>query len=45
MEGDVLQRAFRDIHVLRSHFVLVPEFADVNAGRAELGMGPVGPFV
>ncbi len=45
MEGDVLQRAFRDIHVLRSHFVLTPEFADVNAGRAELGMGPVGPFV
>ncbi len=45
MEGNALQRAFRDIHVLRSHFVLTPEFADVNAGRAGLGMDPVGPFV
>lgn len=45
MDGNALQRTFRDIHVLRSHFVLTPEFAEVNAGRAELGLGPTGPFV
>jgi 3-hydroxy-9,10-secoandrosta-1,3,5(10)-triene-9,17-dione monooxygenase len=45
MDGNVLQRAFRDIHVLRSHFVLTPEFAEVNAGRVQLGLGPTGPFV
>lgn len=44
-DGAVLQRVFRDIHVLRSHFVLTPEFAAVNAGRAELDLGPTGPFV
>ena len=45
MEGDALQRAFRDIHVLRSHFVLTPEFAEANAGRIQLGLDPAGPFV
>ena len=45
MEGDALQRAFRDIHVLRSHFVLTPEFAETNAGRIQLGLDPTGPFV
>jgi 3-hydroxy-9,10-secoandrosta-1,3,5(10)-triene-9,17-dione monooxygenase len=45
MDGNVLQRAFRDIHVLRSHFVLTPEFAEVNAGRVQLDLGPTGPFV
>ena len=45
MEGNVLQRAFRDIHVLRSHFVLTPEFAEINAGRVQLDLGTTGPFV
>tara|TARA_B100000676_G_scaffold297145_1_gene338414 strand:+ start:72469 stop:73659 length:1191 start_codon:yes stop_codon:yes gene_type:complete len=45
MDGNALQRAFRDIHVLRSHFVILPEFAAENAGRVELGLGPTGPFV
>ena len=45
MEGNELQRAFRDIHVLRSHFVILPEFASVNAGRVQLGLDPTGPFV
>ena len=45
MEGSELQRAFRDIHVLRSHFVILPEFAAENAGRAQLDLPPTGPFV
>jgi 3-hydroxy-9,10-secoandrosta-1,3,5(10)-triene-9,17-dione monooxygenase len=45
MDGNVLQRTFRDIHVLRSHFVLTPEFAEINAGRVQLDLGPTGPFV
>jgi alkylation response protein AidB-like acyl-CoA dehydrogenase len=45
MEGSELQRAFRDIHVLRSHFVILPEFATENAGRMQLGLNPTGPFV
>lgn len=45
MQGSVLQRAFRDLHVLRSHFVIVPEFAAENAGRVQLDLNPVGPFV
>jgi len=45
MEGSELQRAFRDLHVLRSHFVIVPEFAAENAGRLQLGLNPAGPFV
>jgi len=45
MEGSDLQRAFRDLHVLRSHFVILPEFAAVNAGRLQLDLKPTGPFV
>jgi 3-hydroxy-9,10-secoandrosta-1,3,5(10)-triene-9,17-dione monooxygenase len=46
MVGDnALQRAFRDIHMLRSHFVLTPAFAAENAGRALLGLPPKPPFV
>ena len=45
MEGNELQRAFRDLHVLRSHFVILPEFASVNAGRMQLDLNPTGPFV
>jgi len=45
MEGSELQRAFRDLHVLRSHFVILPEFASVNAGRMQLDLNPTGPFV
>lgn len=44
-DGAVLQRVFRDIHMLRSHFVLTPEFAAVNAGRVQLDLAPTGPFV
>lgn len=45
MVGDnPLQRAFRDIHVLRSHFVLTPAFAAENAGRVALDLPPKGPF-
>ncbi|NKB21802.1 MAG: hypothetical protein GKS01_15020 [Alphaproteobacteria bacterium] len=45
MDDSGLQRAFRDIHVLRSHFVILPEFATENAGRIQLGLDPTGPFV
>ena len=45
MEGSELQRAFRDIHVLRSHFVILPEFAAENSGRIQLGLPPKGPFI
>ncbi|MBM3485950.1 MAG: hypothetical protein FJX67_04870 [Alphaproteobacteria bacterium] len=45
LDGDPLQRAFRDIHVLRSHFVLTPAFAAENAGRVEFGLAPKPPFV
>ena len=45
MGGNELQRIFRDIHVLRSHFVILPEFAAENSGRMQLGLSPKGPFV
>lgn len=45
MDGDVLQRAFRDIHVLRSHFMLTPDLTAENAGRVELGLPPKPPFL
>jgi len=46
MLGDnPLQRAFRDIHILRSHFMLTPDGTAENAGRAALGLPPVPPFI
>ncbi|MGE0744423.1 MAG: hypothetical protein AB7K86_04210 [Rhodospirillales bacterium] len=46
MVGDnALQRAFRDIAMLRSHFVLTPAFAAENAGRVQLGLSPKPPFI
>jgi len=40
-----LQRAFRDIHILRSHFMLTPDGTAENAGRVALGAPPVPPFI
>lgn len=37
-EGDTLQRCFRDIHALRSHFMLNPDPSAENAGRVQLGL-------
>ncbi len=45
MDGSVLQRAFRDIHVLRSHFMLTPDQVAENAGRIQLDLPPKPPFV
>ena len=46
MLGDnPLQRAFRDIHILRSHFMLTPDGTAENAGRVALGAPPVPPFI
>lgn len=44
LDGSVLQRVFRDIHTLRSHFMLMPDAAAENAGRAQLGLAPKPPF-
>ncbi len=46
MLGDnPLQRAFRDIHILRSHFMLTPDGTAENAGLVELGRAPKPPFI
>lgn len=37
-DGTTLQRVFRDMYTLRSHFALRPESAAENAGRAHLGL-------
>jgi hypothetical protein len=44
LDGSVLQRVFRDIHTLRSHFMLMPDAAAENAGRIRLGLDPKPPF-
>ena len=44
-EGDTLQRCFRDIHALRSHFMLSPDLTAENAGRVQLGLPPKAPFL
>jgi alkylation response protein AidB-like acyl-CoA dehydrogenase len=44
LDGSVLQRAFRDIHTLRSHFMIMPDIAAENAGRVQLGMVPNPPY-
>jgi 3-hydroxy-9,10-secoandrosta-1,3,5(10)-triene-9,17-dione monooxygenase len=43
-EGDELQRVFRDIHTLRTHFMILPDIAAENAGRIQLGLDPKAPF-
>ncbi len=46
MLGDTpLQRAFRDIHILRSHFMLTPDGTAENAGLVELRQPPRPPFI
>lgn len=45
MDGAALQRMFRDIHTLRSHFVLGPDAAAENLGRVKLGLDPKPPFI
>lgn len=45
MESSPLQRIFRDIHVLRSHFMIMPDAAAENAGRIHLGLDPKPPFL
>jgi 3-hydroxy-9,10-secoandrosta-1,3,5(10)-triene-9,17-dione monooxygenase len=44
LDGSVLQRAFRDIHTLRSHFMIMPDIAAENTGRVELDMDPKPPY-
>lgn len=44
LDGAVLQRVFRDIHTLRSHFMIMPDIAAENAGRVELGLDPNPPY-
>ncbi len=44
LDGSVLQRAFRDIHTLRSHFMIMPDIAAENTGRVQLGMDPNPPY-
>ena len=44
LDGSVLQRVFRDIHTLRSHFMLMPDAAAENAGRVQLGLATKPPF-
>jgi len=44
LDGSVLQRAFRDIHTLRSHFMIMPDIAAENAGRVQLDMTPKPPY-
>ena len=44
LDGSVLQRTFRDIHTLRSHFMIMPDIAAENAGRVELEMAPNPPY-
>ncbi len=44
MDGSVLQRVFRDIHTLRSHFMLMPDLSAENAGRIQLDMPPRAPY-
>jgi len=44
LDGSVLQRVFRDIHTLRSHFMIMPDAASENAGRIRLGLAPKPPF-
>ncbi len=44
LDGSVLQRTFRDIHTLRSHFMIMPDIAAENTGRVQLGMDPNPPY-
>lgn len=44
LDGSVLQRVFRDIHTLRSHFMIMPDIAAENTGRVQLGMAPNPPY-
>ena len=44
LDGSVLHRAFRDIHTLRSHFMIMPDIAAENTGRVQLGMNPNPPY-
>jgi 3-hydroxy-9,10-secoandrosta-1,3,5(10)-triene-9,17-dione monooxygenase len=44
LDGSVLQRVFRDIHTLRSHFMIMPDIAAENAGRVALDMDPNPPY-
>ena len=44
LDGSVLQRAFRDIHTLRSHFMIMPDIAAENAGRVQLDLAPNPPY-
>jgi alkylation response protein AidB-like acyl-CoA dehydrogenase len=44
LDGSVLQRAFRDIHTLRSHFMIMPDIAAENAGRVQLDLPPNPPY-
>lgn len=44
LDGSVLQRVFRDIHTLRSHFMIMPDAAAENAGRVRLGLDPRPPY-
>jgi 3-hydroxy-9,10-secoandrosta-1,3,5(10)-triene-9,17-dione monooxygenase len=45
MDSSPLQRAFRDIHTLRTHFVIGPDPAAENLGRVRLGLDPKPPFI
>jgi len=44
LDGSVLQRVFRDIHTLRSHFMIMPDITAENTGRVQLGMNPNPPY-
>jgi len=44
LEGSHLQRIFRDIHTLRSHFMIMPDVASENFGRISLGLEPNPPY-
>lgn len=44
LDGSVLQRVFRDIHTLRSHFMIMPDIAAENTGRIQLGLDPNPPY-
>ena len=45
VDGTLMQRLFRDIHMMRSHFVIGPDAAVENVGRVKLGLPPKPPFI
>ena len=45
VDGMLMQRLFRDIHMMRSHFVIGPDAAVENVGRVKLGLPPKPPFI